>query len=112
MKLSQKWLEYTVKESVKFEEEFFSDPKNAGFSGVHGTGSGGKVKKQNPKELKDKFDMKYVQSIITDEGFAYAMSGHSAFEEVDDEEFHMLRNAYIDATEDLQNYINSKQEDK
>jgi hypothetical protein len=57
------------------------------------------------QKKKEKFDMKYVKSVVENEGFDYAMRDYSEFEEVDDEEFHRLRMQYIEAAKELENYI-------
>lgn len=50
-------------------------------------------------------DLQYVRNCIEGEGFDYAFVGYSSFREVEDEEFHRLRLAYIAAHEELQDYI-------
>lgn len=52
-----------------------------------------------------KKDKRYVSDIVEQEGFDYAFTDYTDFHEVKDEKFHELRNAYIKAKEDLQNYI-------
>ncbi len=42
---------------------------------------------------------------IDNEGFEYSFIGYSAFENVQDKEFHRLRKAYIAAREALADYI-------
>ncbi|HDR1205965.1 TPA: hypothetical protein QB268_001777, partial [Pasteurella multocida] len=42
-------------------------------------------------------DREYLQSIIENEGFDYAFVGYSHFKEIQDEEFHKLRLAYLAA---------------
>ena len=39
------------------------------------------------------------------EGFDYAFSTYSAFDEIKDKEFHVLRRAFVKASEDLKAYI-------
>ncbi len=47
----------------------------------------------------------YVIETIECEGFDYAFTGYSNFEEVQDEEFHRLRKEYLQARMNLANYI-------
>ncbi len=42
---------------------------------------------------------------IDDEGFDYAMKYKSSWKEIKDEEFHRLRNEYLDAMDKLAKYI-------
>jgi len=44
---------------------------------------------------------------IEEEGFEYAIRHYSSWKGIDDEEFHELRNSYIRAAEELQDYIRS-----
>ena len=50
-------------------------------------------------------DMENVRDRADCEGFDYAFRHYSAFEEVEDEEFHKLRKAYVKAAEELASYI-------
>lgn len=52
-----------------------------------------------------------VQYRIHGEGFHYCFKWYGEFEEVEDEEFHKLRRAYLDAADRLENYINKKCEE-
>ncbi|HDR1108773.1 TPA: hypothetical protein QB401_001263 [Pasteurella multocida] len=52
-------------------------------------------------------DREYLQSIIENEGFDYAFVGYSHFKEIQDEEFHKLRLAYLAAQKALEDYINN-----
>lgn len=56
----------------------------------------GSMKKQ------DKID---VCSIVDNEGFDYAFRDYSEFEEIKDEQFHKLRQAYVEAAQKLDDYI-------
>ena len=47
----------------------------------------------------------YVLDTIENEGFEYAFVDYSGFEQIEDEEFHKLREAYLDAREILADYI-------
>ena len=42
-------------------------------------------------------DKKYVLAIIDNEGFDYAFHSYSDFDRVKDDEFHRLRQEYLDA---------------
>lgn len=48
----------------------------------------------------------YMASKIEKEGFHYAFIGYSDFEEVEDIEFHNLRLRYIQAVNELGDYMN------
>lgn len=50
-------------------------------------------------------DLQYVRDCIEHESFDYAFTGYSDFKEVKDPEFHRLREAYLTAQEELQDYI-------
>lgn len=44
---------------------------------------------------------------IMNDGMDYAFRCYSTFDEVEDEEFHRLREAYLDASYALEEYVNS-----
>ena len=44
---------------------------------------------------------------IDAEGFDYTFDGYSDWDEIQDDEFHRLREAYVDAKNELENYITS-----
>lgn len=46
-------------------------------------------------------DYKYILETIENEGFDYAFTGFSDFENIKDEEFHKLRKLYLDARKTL-----------
>ncbi len=46
------------------------------------------------------------------EGFDYCFRCYAAFEEMKDDEFHRLRQAYIDSAEALEKYVKAKAEPK
>ena len=50
-------------------------------------------------------DLDYVRETIESEGFDYTFIDYSHFEEIEDEEFHKLRKAYIEAVEKLKEYL-------
>ncbi len=47
----------------------------------------------------------YVHRCMDIEGFHYCFCSYSWFEEIEDEEFHKLRKAYVDAAFQLREYI-------
>lgn len=51
-----------------------------------------------------KEDMNLVADSIDGEGFDYCFRSYSDFKEIRDKKFHELRQAYIDAAEDLEEY--------
>jgi hypothetical protein len=55
-------------------------------------------------------DFNYVACKISDEGFHYCFAHYSDFDEIDDPEFHRLRQEYLLAAEKLENYVNEKNE--
>ena len=46
-----------------------------------------------------------VADVVELEGFDYAFYGYSEFEEVDDKEFHRLRENYLAARQALADYV-------
>jgi len=56
-------------------------------------------------------EMKMVQYRMNNEGFHYCFKHYSNFQEIDDEHFHKLRNDYLRATKELENYINQTVDD-
>jgi hypothetical protein len=42
------------------------------------------------------------------EGFHYCFDGYSSFQEIEDTEFHKLREAYLTASRNLEKYVDSK----
>ncbi len=57
-------------------------------------------------EQKELFkDCKYR---IKEEGFHYCFKSYSSWDEIKDEEFHKLREAYLDSAKALEEYINEK----
>ena len=61
------------------------------------------------KSIIDLSDVKYR---IDEEGMDYTFQHYSHFEEIKDEKFHRLRNAYLDAAEALENYVNKNSNTK
>ena len=54
-----------------------------------------------------KKQLRQVLNIIDMEGFDYTFNFYSQFKEVEDKEFHKLRQAYINATKALQEYLDN-----
>lgn len=50
--------------------------------------------------------IEYVKQKAEQEGFHYCFIHYSNFEEVEDEKFHELRKNYIEATKNLEKYLN------
>ena len=53
-------------------------------------------------------DFEMVRYRMEEEGFHYCFKHYSSFEDVDDDEFHRLRNKYLEVSEDLENYVHNK----
>ena len=49
--------------------------------------------------------LQYVANRVEYEGFDYTFRHCSSFESIQDEEFHRLRKLYIEAAENLENYL-------
>lgn len=49
--------------------------------------------------------LEFVALKAEEEGFDYCFRDYSSFSDVNDEEFHRLRRAYIDAAKELEKYI-------
>jgi hypothetical protein len=45
---------------------------------------------------------------IREEGFHYCFKHYSSFIEIEDEKFHQLRLAYLNAAQELERYVNEK----
>lgn len=45
---------------------------------------------------------------MDEEGFHYCFIGYSSWSHIEDEEFHRLRNSYIESAKLLREYINQK----
>ena len=56
----------------------------------------------------NKQEMKYVLNTIESEGFDYCFRDYSDFDDIEDPEFHKLREAYKDAANKLEDYVRSK----
>jgi hypothetical protein len=55
-------------------------------------------------------DFADLRSRMNQEGFHYCFKHYSSFKEIDDQEFHKLRKAYLSAAEKLEKYIVDKAE--
>ena len=53
-----------------------------------------------------KEDKDYVKYRIVDEGMHYTFADYSDFKEIKDEKFHKLRLAYLEAADQLKDYVN------
>ena len=51
-------------------------------------------------------DRNDVKVTIKNEGFDYTFNDYSEFTRIEDEQFHKLREAYLEAREKLKEYIN------
>ena len=65
---------------------------------------------ENPLDkLEDELDgFEMVRYRMEEEGFHYCFKHYSSFEDVDDDEFHRLRNKYLEVSKDLEKYVHSK----
>jgi len=50
-------------------------------------------------------EFKLVLDCIECEGFNYTFTGYSDFKDIKDEEFHRLRRRYLEAEEELAEYV-------
>lgn len=57
-----------------------------------------------------KDDARYVLATIENEGFNYCFVHYSNFEDIKDEEFHVLRRNYLKAIDDMNDYLNKSKE--
>lgn len=51
-------------------------------------------------------ELDYVRETVDQEGFDYTFNGYSHFKDIEDEEFHRLRQQYIDSAKELAKYLN------
>lgn len=59
----------------------------------------------NEQELED---WKACQYRMKEEGFHYCFKHYSNWDEIKDNEFHKLRNQYLESANKLEQYVNSK----
>lgn len=55
-------------------------------------------------------DLDYIRETVDSEGFDYAFVHYSNFEEVKDEEFHKLREAFLKARREFVEFLNLEDE--
>jgi hypothetical protein len=68
-----------------------------------------KIMKTNIKEIEDKLEnFKAVQYRMGDKGMDYCFEHYSSFEEIEDEEFHKLRNEFLDSMKKIRSYVENK----
>jgi len=53
-------------------------------------------------------DWVFLHSKMEQEGFHYCFKHYSNFEEIEDEEFHKLRNQYLEIADQLKKYVEDK----
>ena len=84
----EEWQKHIAKKLFKFMEE---------------------VTEKDIEKLEDELDgFENVRYRMEAEGFNYCFKHYSMFRELEDEEFHELRNKYIKISEELENYVNNK----
>ena len=64
------------------------------------------------KDLEDDLDnFRSVQYRMGNEGIDYCFEKYSSFEEIEDEEFHKLRNEFLDSMKKIRSYVDDKVEE-
>jgi hypothetical protein len=64
------------------------------------------------KDLEDDLDnFRSVQYRMRNEGIDYCFEKYSSFEEIEDEEFHKLRNEFLDSMKKIRSYVDDKIEE-
>ena len=64
------------------------------------------------KDLEDDLDnFRSVQYRMKNEGIDYCFEKYSSFEEIEDEEFHKLRNEFLDSMKKIRSYVDDKVEE-
>jgi hypothetical protein len=64
------------------------------------------------KELEDELDnFRSVQYRMGNEGIDYCFEHYSSFEEIEDEEFHRLREEFLKSMKNIRSYVENKIED-
>jgi SMC interacting uncharacterized protein involved in chromosome segregation len=67
--------------------------------------------KPNIKKLEEDLDnFKAVKYRMNNEGIDYCFESYSSFEEIEDEEFHKLRQEFLDSMKKIRSYVNNKVE--
>jgi len=65
----------------------------------------------NIKKLEEDLEnFKAVQYRMDDEGMDYCFEHYSSFEEIEDEEFHKLRNEFLESMKKIRKYVDNKVE--
>ncbi len=65
--------------------------------------------KPNIKEIEDNLEnFKAVQYRMGDEGMDYCFEHYSSFDEIEDEEFHKLRNEFLESVKKIRSYVENK----
>ena len=64
---------------------------------------------KNIKKLEEDLDnFKAVEYRMRDEGMDYCFEHYSSFEEIEDEEFHKLRNELLESMKKIRSYVENK----
>jgi hypothetical protein len=64
------------------------------------------------KELEDDLDnFRSVQYRMDNEGIDYCFENYSSFEDIEDEEFHKLRNEFLESMKNIRSYVENKIEE-
>jgi hypothetical protein len=66
---------------------------------------------EEDKILEQLEELQMVQYRMSAEGFHYCFKSYSSFQEVEDPEFHRLRQEYLKAADQLEQYVNQSIED-
>ncbi len=67
--------------------------------------------KPNIKKLEEDLDnFKAVKYRMNNEGIDYCFESYSSFEEIEDEEFHKLRQEFLDSIKKIREYVDNKVE--
>jgi len=69
-----------------------------------------KDEKKAEKHATSRAKLADVRFSIENEGFDYAFRNYSDFKEVDDPEFHKLRQDYVNAANALEKYVGTEEE--
>ena len=65
--------------------------------------------KPNIKKIEDNLEnFKAVQYRMNNEGIDYCFNGYSNWDEIEDEEFHKLRQEFLDSMKKIHEYVNNK----
>jgi hypothetical protein len=64
---------------------------------------------KNIKKLEEELDdFRAVQYRMINEGIDYCFEHYSSFEEIEDEEFHKLRQEFLDSMKKIREYVDNK----